>query len=42
MEFTREQITFIMELIENAVELWVDDYDRILEELKKYEKKLDK
>lgn len=36
MEFTREQINFIMEHIEIAAELWSDDYDRILEELEKF------
>jgi len=39
MEFTREQITFIMECVINACELFNDEYDAIEEELEKYEKK---
>ena len=39
MEFTKEQITFIMECVINACELFNDEYDAIEEELEKYEKK---
>ena len=39
MEFTKEQITFIMQCIINACELFSDEYDAIEEELEKYEKK---
>lgn len=39
MEFTREQITFIMQCVINACELFSDEYDAIEEELEKYEKK---
>ena len=38
MEFTKEQITFIMQCVFNACELFNDEYDAIEEELKKYEK----
>lgn len=39
MEFTKEQITFIMQCVINACELFSDEYDAIEEELEKYEKK---
>lgn len=39
MEFTKKQITFIMECIINACELFNDEYDAIEKELEKYEKK---
>lgn len=39
MEFTKEQITFIMQCIINTCELFNDEYDAIEEELEKYEKK---
>ena len=39
MEFTKEQITFIMECVINACKLFNDEYDAIEEELEKYEKK---
>lgn len=39
MEFTKEQITFIMECVINACELFNDEYDAIEEELEKYETK---
>lgn len=39
MEFAREQITFIIECVFNACELFNSEYDAIEEELKKYEKK---
>ena len=39
MEFTKEQIIFIMHCVFNACELFNDEYDAIEEELKKYEKK---
>lgn len=38
MEFTREQIEFIMQCVFNACELFSDEYEAIEEELKKYEK----
>lgn len=37
--FTKEQITFIMQCVINACELFNDEYDAIEEELEKYEKK---
>jgi len=39
MEFTKEQIEFIMQCIENACELFNSEYETIEKELKKYEKK---
>ena len=39
MEFTKEQIIFIMQCVFNACELFNDEYDAIEEELEKYEKK---
>lgn len=39
MELTKEQITFIMECVINACELFNDEYDAIEEELEKYLKK---
>lgn len=39
MEFTKEQIAFIMQCVFDACELFNSEYDAIEEELKKYEKK---
>lgn len=38
MEFTKEQIEFIMQCVFDACELFNDEYKAIEEELKKYEK----
>ena len=42
MEFTKEQIAFIMECVFNICELFSDEYEAIEKELEKYEKRLDK
>lgn len=42
MEFTKEQIAFIMGCIFDACELFNDEYDAIEKELKKHEKTIDK
>ena len=39
MEFTKEQITFIMQCVFNACDLFNDEYDAIEKKKKKYEKK---
>lgn len=42
MEFTKEQIAFIMECAFDACELFNNEYDAIEKELKKHEKTIDK
>lgn len=39
MEFTKEQIEFIMQCVDNACELFNSEYEAIEKELKKFEKK---
>lgn len=42
MQFTKEQIEFIMQCVENTCELFNSEYKAIEKELEKFEKKLDK